>query len=282
MKTPNIKNKIISHSKSIGLNPDTKGYLEEEQKNLVAIFENWNVIFDELYCGQGSELKPNKNGVVKFRAVHSSAALCVNTFAPFKHNKSNFTFLDYSGFKEATFEKKLPTGISTPNLDFYLENECAIIGIESKFTEVLSKKAPNHDHNLEKYKEREKLAYLPDAFADILQHYIDCKESLYLDVAQLIKHSIGLINKAKKPESINKTPILVYLYWQPNNWNEYDKYITHADEIASFQKRMLNLSIEKIISFIPMSYIEFWELFKNDPNFASHIELVKKRYSISL
>lgn len=277
MKTPNIKNKIISHSKSIGLSPDTKGYVEEERNNLIDNFKNWDKISNELYRGQGSELKPNKNGVVKFRAVHSSAALCVNTFAPFKHNKSNFTFLDYSGFTEATFEKKLPTGISTPNLDFYLENECAIIGIESKFTEVLSKKVPNHDQNLEKYQNRKELAHLHDSFNRIIQDYIDCKESLYLDVAQLIKHSIGLINKAKKPEPIKKTPILVYLYWQPNNWNEYDKYITHADEIASFQK-----SIEKIISFIPMSYFEFWELFKNDPNFSSHIELVKNRYSISL
>lgn len=277
MKTPNIKNKIISHSKSIGLSPDSKGYLEEEQNNLVANFDYWADIYNELYRGQGSELKPNKNGVVKFRAVHSSAALCVNTFAPFKQNKDNFTFLDYSGFTEATFEKKLPTGISTPNLDFYLENERAIIGIESKFTEVLSKKAPNHDQNLEKYQNRKELAYLQDTFKDIIQQYIDCKESLYLDVAQLIKHSIGLINKAKKPESINKTPILVYLYWQPNNWHEYDKYKTHAVEIATFKE-----SIEKIISFIPMSYFEFWELSKNDQNFASHIELVKKRYSISL
>jgi hypothetical protein len=44
----------------------------------------------------------------------------------------------------AQAEKKLPTGLkgTSPNLDFYLENKNAIIGIESKFLELLKPKQP--------------------------------------------------------------------------------------------------------------------------------------------
>ena len=84
----------------------------------------------------------------KFNAIHSSSALAVNNFAPFKEQFDSLSFMNYSNFIEASFEKKLPTGISTPNLDFYLETKFEIIGIEAKFTEHLSKKLPNYKENL--------------------------------------------------------------------------------------------------------------------------------------
>jgi hypothetical protein len=69
----------------------------------------------------------------------------------------------------------LPTGISVPYLDFYLENETTIIGFESKFTEYFEKQAPNHDNNLQPYiRDWATLKkYLPDAFRnEILEHYV--------------------------------------------------------------------------------------------------------------
>ena len=103
---------------------DEKGYLSSMNPvdNLLPNVTNWNIISSEIGKGQGSELKIEKNGRMKFCALHSSAALCVNNFATLKQNKDAISFLKYSNFTEAVFEKKLSTGISTPNLDFYLEN----------------------------------------------------------------------------------------------------------------------------------------------------------------
>ena len=266
------KEEIIQHCKTLSMNLDKLGYVKsnEETDNLVCPFDNWMGIKEEIGKGQGSELKTNIYGKVKFCAVHSSTALCVNNFAPFKQNKENFSFLNYTGFTEATFEKKLPTGISVPNLDFYLESNNIIIGIESKFIEILNKKLPNT--NLDKYQNRKEMNYLPKTFSETIQYYIDCKNLLFLDVAQLIKHSIGLINQGRR---MKLEPILVYIYWQPNNWQNFDVYHKHLEEINEFKER-----IERHISFIPISYLEFWERYGNDKTFGKHIGKVMGRYNI--
>lgn len=280
MTTNDMKGAIINHCRTLGLNPDANGYVQLTSENLVEQFTNWAEIESELGGGQGSELKADANGVVKFNAVHSSSALCVNNFAPFKLHKHKFSFLGSTDFTEATFEKKLPTGVSTPNLDFYLENSHTVIGIESKFTEILEDKYPNK--NLDKYQNRAGLAYLPAEFSEVLQHYIDCKAEMYLDVAQLLKHSMGLINRASTRNKFifNKflsKPKLVYLYWQPTNWYNFDIYRKHEDEVADFKKR-----IEAVIEFTPLSYSEFWKMYENDGNFGAHVQNVKARYCISV
>lgn len=267
------KENILQHCKTLGMKPDKKGYVKSNQDNLIDNFDNWLEIKKELEEGQGNELKPDKYGIVKFNAVHSSSALCVNNFAPFKQHKDNISFLNYTGFTEASFEKKLPTGISVPNLDFYLESDNVVIGFESKFIEALSDKLPNKGNNLIKYQNKKELNYLPNNFPEIIQYYIDCENHLFLDVAQLIKHSIGLI---KKGHAAAVKPILVYLYWQPNNWKDYDVYHKHLDEIRDFREK-----IERHLLFIPISYIEFWKLYENDKTFGKHIDKVKVRYNIS-
>ena len=121
------------------------GYLVSAKDNLIEPFPNcWEQIEREFNEGDGNELKPKEGKKPKFCAVYSSSALCVNNFVPFKEHHAELSFLNYSGFDEARFEKKLSTGISFPNLDFYLENKTTVIGIESKFTEgAFSKKWRN-------------------------------------------------------------------------------------------------------------------------------------------
>lgn len=268
MNTSHLRSAIFNHSVAIGLSPNSTGYVSTVEENLINQFDNWSEITTELENGNGNELHG------KFRAVHSSTALCVNNFAPFKHRKDSFSFLGHSDFSEATFEKKLSTGISTPNLDFYLQNVLTTIGIESKFIETIDKKLPHI--NLDKYLDRKELYYLPQGFSDILRHYIDSKEKMHLDVAQLIKHSIGLINKSRcKNNEPNRTPVLVYLYWLPTNWSNVQLFLDHEAEIKEFQKQ-----IRSFIQFVPMSYLEFWEQYEKDQTFGKHIGQVKARYAM--
>lgn len=168
---------------------------------------NWDIIEKEFEKGDGNELKGSDNGLPKFKSIYSSAALCVNNFAFIKHmiNQSlDFNFLNYSEFDSAKFESKRPSGLRghCPNLDFTLENDSVIIGIESKFTEFFTAKLPNEKRNrksygnLEPYFRSKKLDRLKDFKNNVVKYYKDYPNKMYLDSSQLIKHTLGIINKA--------------------------------------------------------------------------------------
>ena len=251
---------------------NAKGYLCVAEDNLIELFENWKEIKEELSNGNGNELES------KFCALHSSSALCVNNFAPFKKHKNEISFCEHSKFEIAEFEKKLSTRISTPNLDFYFENQETIIGVESKFTEHLKTNLDHTKKNLCKYYNRTELEYLPKGFMNsIVFHYISSSKKMYLDVAQLIKHSIGLINESKKAD---KKAILVYIYWQPDNWEDIDVFKQHKKELDDFAERISKF--KDAIEFKHLSYIEFWDTYKKDKMFSEHIGRVENRYRFSI
>lgn len=269
-----IQEKIRKKAVEYGLNPNIKGYVASNSANLISTVDSWNEIEKELDNGQGSELRPDKNGITKFNAIHSSSALCVNNFGLVKSRLSRFSFLNYSDFIEASFEKKLSTGISTPNLDFYLENGTELIGIESKFTETFTEKLPNKSNNLDKYLNRKELEYLPNSFMNLINHYIVNEEKKYLDIAQLIKHTIGLLNAGQKKK---KKPILVYIYWLPQNWYESDIFTKHNDQIEEFK-----IAISNFISFVPMSYLDFWNYYGSEETLKESICEMRKRYELKI
>lgn len=99
---------------------------------------------------------------------------------------------------------------------------------------------------------------------------------------QLIKHGIGIIKKAQSENEfiLNKMltqPVLVYIYWQPSNWCNFEIFCKHADEIEEFKTL-----IKPFLTFIPLSYLDFWKAYENDKLFGGHIEKVKERYLLEL
>jgi hypothetical protein len=186
--------------------------------------------------------------------------------------------LGHSGFTEASFEKQLSTGISTPNLDFYLRNGDAIIGVESKFTELLKPKAPCNC-NLAKYLNRSELAFLPGGYMALIVDYNARQDELYLDAAQLLKHGMGLINKALALfGAYDKAQVtLVYIFWEPENWRDFDVYAKHRAEIAEFHEKL-----SPFITFVPTPYREFWDMFAQVPLFRDHIAALRRRYSFAV
>ncbi len=248
------------------------GYYTDYKLNFLPSIQNKIEIEKEIGAGNGNELVDTKKPA-KFKAVHSSSALCVNNFAPFKQHVDRFSFLGYSNFIEASFEKKIPTGISFPNIDFYLENEKTIIGFESKYTEYLKSKLPNE--NLEKYINRKKsLKITNDSFFSLIEEYAINKNHYHLDIAQLLKHTIGLLSREKETK---KKAILVYIFWLPENWKDFEIFKKHQSEIEEFKSK-----IGKYIEFIPLSYLEFWKNYETDSLFENHIKEVKARYNLSL
>jgi hypothetical protein len=262
---------LIAEAKARGLDVDANGYVNSIEDNLITEFTAWDQIEIELKNGDGNELVAKGGGKPNFYALHSSAALCVNNFAIFKEQSKEVSFLGEKFYNTKRFEMKLNTGISHPNLDFFLESEKSTIGIESKFLETLERKNPK---NLDKYINRRKeIDNIPEELFELIQFYITSEYLGYLDVAQLIKHSIGLIRRS----SFEKTkPKLVYIYWTPEDDGflptEFKK---HKLEVEDFSNK-----IKPFIDFIPMRYEDFWQDITSENNFDCNILKLMGRYQI--
>lgn len=238
------------------------GYVSLNQENLVDGI-NIDLFETDLLAGSGNELEN------KFNALYSSSALTVNSFALIK-KFSNFKFLGYTDFVKINFERQFRTGLkgTPPNLDFVLENNKTIIGFESKYLELLKKTKASFEVSYNKTN----LSYLKKFWIDLIKKY-NHKSSL-LDVAQLIKHSIGMINQAS-----NKKLILVYIYWTPINKSEYDEYKIHETELTNFANELKG---QNDIEFISLTYDELWNQYDNFPELKDYSKNLRMRYSIEI
>lgn len=224
----------------------------------------------DLRSGDGNELE------TKFRAAHSSSALAVNTFAPFRTRRSDLQILETGAFQSLQFERKCPTGLRggrSPNLDVLLLGHAGVIGIESKLTEYLSRHRANfrpayleqiRDERCEQGYFREMLRLLeqPD-------HYV------WLDAAQLIKHAFGLAR------TFRGQPVqLLYLYWEPVNPEAYPVFGEHRREIDEFAQRVAGSTPE----FHAMSYPTLWAAMANAaPKWlTAHLDNLSSRYLLNI
>ena len=216
----------------------------------------------------------------KLRSVRSSAMLATNCFAPFKRHSTDLSILGESKFEKITFEKRCPVSNeirgAPPQLDVVFEKEEKVIAIESKFTEYLKSKKPefkkiyeekiNDDRRDGKwFKEMMRLRVEKSA-TDFYKH---------LNAEQLIKHAFGLARKFH-----GKSIVLLYLYWEPGNADDYENIKTHRKEIEKFTCRVASDEI----SFKAMTYRQLWKTWesKSPPAWLrEHVQRLRKRYDIN-
>jgi hypothetical protein len=163
---------------------DVAGYASRLEENLIDGVSRTQFEADYL-AGAGREL------CGKMRAAHSSAALVVNTFAPWRERPARMRIGGISGFDRLRFEAVYPTGLggTPPHLDLAAEGICTLV-VESKLVEYLTPKAAVFSRAYDALAGSRcgsawfglitKLRGNPAAYR-------------YLDVAQLVKHSLGLI-----------------------------------------------------------------------------------------
>jgi hypothetical protein len=260
------KRALWNKFKDISPHPiDSQGYVKELIHNLLPGV-NLDDFENELDVGSGDELKN------KFRAVHSSAALVVNTFAPFKKDPSGLNLGGVQGFRSIGFEQKLSTGLggTPPNLDLMAENETDVIAVESKLLEYFAPKKPSFTKSYRK----ERLPQAEDRWLTLMERLRDSAPK-YLDVAQLIKHYFGL-RKTLKYTKRNIT--LFYLFWEPENSSKSDLFQKHRDELSEFATEVADTSIR----FVYQSYAELWSEWIAEGIFETHVEKLQARYNIKL
>ena len=259
-----IRKKILQQLQNTSSNVNGKGYYATFNENLLS-----SVLKDDfekdLKQGAGNELDG------KFRALHSSSALGVNFFGYFKRHRSKLSILGENNFYDNfQFEKKLRTGVSRPNLDVFLENDNCIIGIECKFLEHLSLKKPK----IQDAYSDELLLRHDSGLQDVVNHYRKNSSGAYLDTAQLIKHAIGLINSKGA-----KHAKLVYLFWEPTNFEQFEIFKQHRIQLESFSKLMLDV---KNIKFHSLSYSDLYHSLNSDLELHEHLGKFKDRYMFAI
>lgn len=220
---------------------------------------------DNLKRGSGKELEN------KFLALHSSSALCVNFFSFFKNHLAKFSFFDQTNFLTAGFEEKLRTGLggTPPNLDFYLENDKYVIGIESKFLEPLTPKQPKFSAS---YSDSF-LNKLDNGLSKIVAYYRKNDSKAHLDTAQLIKHSIGLLNNRRY-----KKAKLIYVYWQPENYSQLKEYTSHQSDLAVFSNLIKTVSS---LEFHHTTYGDLCKYYVAHNYCQQHILHFKQKYLLT-
>lgn len=215
----------------------------------------------------------------------SSSALVVNSFA--EAAKLNSCDCDYwnqllfkgepffhGKIKEACFEKKLKIdGIQgyAPNVDFYLRTSDRVVAIESKYTETTKyKKATIQDQYLQLIESHKWNVPALDAIREVIKNR---NEYHYLDVAQLIKHMLGLVSLLDNGRlKINQCK-LIYLYHPIA-----DKNKDHQSEVKSFLEAFDTANAKSWIK--AMTYKELFSNLKEIPGTQSqiHYEKLRKRY----
>jgi hypothetical protein len=181
------------------------GYLESVSLNL---FGGLSLIAKAAFlAADGGELSDDEGRPAKMRSLISSSALALNVFQYWAlcANAPIGKALGLSGTVQGIeFERRLPTGTGRKpaNLDVVVTmDDGAIVGVESKFTEWMrpSKKQPT---SIAPYVRNERTLWHDAALngaANLARAIRDGTETFkHLDVAQLLKHALGLGRAARQ------------------------------------------------------------------------------------
>jgi hypothetical protein len=248
------------------LDPDGKRYFARIEDTLIPGVHR-HQFEQSLRTGAGCELDG------KFLAVRSSSALAVNTFAPFKPSPNELPLLGRRGYEQLCFEKTLPTGLggTPPHLDVWLEGEHEVVGIESKLLEYVSPKQAKFTVSYT----RTAFPWAEKCWWEVLENS-KLAGARHLDVAQLVKHYLGLRNHLRTANGRSAT--LLYLFWEPNNAESVAVCRQHRLEIEELAGHVA----ESEVSFRWMTHNQLWEEWSAVPALAEHARNLKARYAVCI
>ena len=169
----------------------------------------------------------------------------------------------------------MPTGLvgTPPHLDVLLDGQHTTVGIESKCLEYLTPKPavfrPAYDSIVDARAQSrwfQQIAGLRDKPG----------QYRYLDAAQLIKHYLGLSYM-----QTDSATSLLYLFWEPVNWQDFAAFKEHRKEIGRFADSVPG----DTVTFEAMSYLDLWTQWEEQPpstRFPNHLTRLTARYRVTI
>jgi hypothetical protein len=253
-----------------GVTLDKNGYVADLEQNLLegVRFEDFEA---DLRQGDGNELGG------KIRAAHSSSALAVNCFAPFRRYAEALWLPQGDGFELLGFEQKCSHGIAgrrSPNLDVMLNGPDGRVAIESKCLEYLNPHpasfAPIYDSGIQDARRDS------GWFREMCRLCKEPSRYRYLDAAQLIKHAFGLLHTFPGGKNV-----LLYLFWEPLDPEGHPCFAEHRAEIEAFAQVVSGGAL----GFASLSYPQLWRAWSagSGPDWLKqHVDRLILRYGVKL
>ena len=238
---------------------DQLGYVSRYEQNLIGGLPLVSIV-DDFAAGAGKELDG------KLCAAHSSAALAVNTFGPWRSDPGGLRFGSVTGFETIRFEATCPTGLggTPPHLDLLAYGELPV-AIESKCTEWMEPRPARFSPSYERLRTTHGHSQW---FAQIEKLRRNPNSYCYVDAAQLVKHALGL--QACFGDRVVQ---LIYLYWEPRNHADWPECQIHREEADDLASRVVDSNIR----LVPKSYQALWaEWSRLEP--PAHLALLRLRY----
>jgi hypothetical protein len=238
----------------------------------------FDVALDDLDIGMGGERAWIGLRRPKLHSAYSSCGLVLNTFAPWRIEPSSLTILGRTGWEGLQFERQLPIfrGGRAPNLDAVATAPGYVLAIESKLTEHLSRRSrPQFSDAYD----RLEAATDPSWWAMYRDVKRGARQFSYLDTAQLTKHYFGLKKHCEKHHIDHAA--LLYLYWEPENGDQYKKICDHAAEVADFRESVT----DPVVQFEAMTYSDLWASWDGltEPSWLHpHLVELRRRYAVPL
>jgi hypothetical protein len=165
---------------------DRQRYVEDVRDNLLPGIDLDDIRAD-FNAGAGDELGG------KMRAPHSSSALAANMYGRWRKDQSRLHIEGETGFNSLRFEAHCATGLGgiPPHLDVLAVSDDAVVAVESKCTEYLQVKQPYFSPKYDTIKDTRASSVF---FGLISRVRANAGEFRTLDLAQLVKHYLGLTN----------------------------------------------------------------------------------------
>ncbi len=236
-------------SRFSALRPDLEvspsGYVARVEDNLLPGVEARQFV-EDLAAGDGRELKS------KFLAIHSSAALAVNTFARFRDEPADLPLDGVTGFDRIDFEFSCPTGLRggrPAHLDLLAQGEGRRRGgrIEVHGASASRRRRSFSPAYAEQIHDERRAGPWYRAMEAVLA---GSERFALLDAARLIKHAFGLAR------GFRQRPVrLLYLYWEPLDGDRQPTILAHRAEIARFSRLVAGGQP----TFGAQSHLELWD-----------------------
>jgi hypothetical protein len=238
---------------------DERGYAPRWEHNLMDGLP-MSAIESDLVSGAGCELDG------KLRAAHSSAALAINTFGPWRTDPSSLSFGEITEFRFMRFEATCPTGLrgTPPHLDVLADGKLPV-GVESKCTEWMEAKPAVFAASYDRL--RTSHGHSP-WFEQVQQLRAEPTRYRFLDSAQIVKHALGLLSRYGA-----RNVRLVYLYWEPSNSEIWPECAMHRGEADDLAARVEHSNVR----LVPMSYHELWSEWEGQGP-PPHLPYLRIRY----
>lgn len=228
-------------------------------------------------AGGGDELE------VEMLQPHSSPALAVNTFARWRHDASTLSLGGHKGYTAVKFEEPCSTGLPGPPafFDFFARGEDLVRGVEIKSLEYL--RSPSEAY-YQGFRDTlaEALRDIPDDrkddpwYSEASRLKQNPQRYRVLFAEQLFKQFIGITHAYP-----NNRCSLDYLFWEPTNWSDLDRFRAHREELEAFS----GVVEGSAVSFRYQSFAELWTEWSGDEEpewLQDHVTRLEARYNVAI